>query len=79
MLSLIKCYVHIVFQFYYHFNCFVRWVFRENLILFVDIRRMANFEEYTQVNIEGLDCRMGLTVIGSKCASVCATVCSRRD
>jgi hypothetical protein len=32
---------------------------------------MANLEEYTRVNIEGLDCRMGLTVIGSKHASVC--------
>ncbi len=37
------------------------------------------FEEYTRVNIKGLDCRMGLTVIGSKCASVCATVCPQRD
>jgi hypothetical protein len=40
---------------------------------------MANLEEYTRVNIEGLDCRMGLTVIGSKRASVCAKVCPQRD
>ncbi len=39
----------------------------------------GKFEEYTRVNIEGLDCRMGLTVIRSKHASVCATVCPQRD